>query len=530
MKRRDFIKSTVPAALLPSFLGGFSVKAFAENPALNTILGAQTDTDRVLVCIFLSGGNDGINTVIPLDQYSTLSNARSNVLIPQNQVLSLNGTSNTGLHPMMTGMQELYNQNKLQIIQSVGYPSPNFSHFRSTDIWTSASDSNQVLTSGWVGRYLDTDFPGYPSGYPNAIMPDPLAIQIGMNLPLMFQGAAANMVMTVNSPSIFNNWATGTPDPVPNTNAGNELAYLRLIANQTQQYAQGILSAYISVTSQYSGYPAPGTNYLADALKAVAKLIKGGLKTRVYLVGIGGFDTHASQVDSASVTTGSHATLLKNLSDAIYAFQMDMEYLQIQDRVMGMTFSEFGRRIQSNASLGTDHGAAGPLFLFGSKVQGGILGSNPVIPANTTVNDNLPMQYDFRSVYASILKDWFCVPQSDLDAILLNNFQPLPVVNADCTGVSIGDIIQQQDLISISNYPNPFSQKTTLRFETLGGHASIQIMDALGRTIATPVEGKYAAGKHEIRYNAEALIPGNYYCRLQNGSLQKVTVMQVVRE
>ncbi len=528
MKRRDFIKTTVPAALLPSLLGGFSIKAFAESPALNSLLAAQTDTDRVLVCIFLSGGNDGLNTVIPLDQYSKLSTARANVLIPQNQVLGLNGTTQTGLHPSMTGMRELYNQNKLQIIQSVGYPSPNFSHFRSTDIWTSASDSNQVLTTGWIGRYLDIDFPGFPNGYPNAVMPDPLAIQLGMNLPLMFQGPAANMVMTVNSPSIFDNWATGNPDPIPNTPAGDELAYIRLIANQTQQYAQGILSAYASVTNQYSGYPAVGTNYLAEVLKIIARLIKGGLKTRVYLVGVGGFDTHASQVESGASTTGTHAQLLKMLSDAIYAFQMDLEYLQVNDRVMGMTFSEFGRRIQSNASLGTDHGAAGPMFLFGSKVQGGILGSNPVIPATTTVNDNLPMQYDFRSVYASILKDWFCVPQPDLNTILLNNFQALPVVNADCTAVSIGDIIHKQDLVSVDNYPNPFAQKTNIRFETLGGLTCVQILDALGRVIFTPINGQYPSGKHEVVFDGTGLSAGNYYCRLQNGSLQKVNVMQKV--
>lgn len=516
--------------MLPSLLKGVTFSGYANSPRLGSLLdAATTDTDRVLVAIFLNGGNDGLNTVIPLDQYSNLSSARSNILINQSQVLSLNGTTLTGLHPSMTGMRTLYNEGKVQIVQDVGYPMPNFSHFRSTDIWTSASDSNQYLTTGWMGRYFDDEFPGYPAGYPSPTMPDPLAIQIGTNVPLMFQGAGANTVYSINSPNMFTNWNNGNSDPVPNTHAGDELKYLRLIAQQTQQYSQGIINAYIAVNQQYSGYPAAGTNYLADVLKVVARLIKGGLKTRVYLVSLYGFDTHSSQVVSGSTNTGTHANLLSMLSQAVFAFQRDLEFLQLDDRVLGMTFSEFGRRVQSNGSTGTDHGAAGPLFVFGKKVQGGILGNNPQIPTTTTVNDNVPMQYDFRSVYASILKDWFCVKPAALQSILLQNFQILPIVNADCTTIGIDQLQQQNELISIGNYPNPFTTKTTIEFRTLGGHSLVQVFDPLGRLVAVPADGQYAAGKHQVAFDAEGLPPGNYYCRFQNGSLQKVNVMQLVR-
>src|SRR5205085_1396413 len=153
MKRRDFFKKTIPATLLPSLLNGFSFRAFAGSPLMQALTTSAL-TDHVLVLIQLNGGNDGLNTVIPLDQYSTLSSARSNILIPDTQVLALNGYAATGLHPSMTGIQHLFNDGKVQIVQGVGYPSPNFSHFRSTDIWLTGADSNQVLNSGWAGRYL----------------------------------------------------------------------------------------------------------------------------------------------------------------------------------------------------------------------------------------------------------------------------------------------------------------------------------------------------------------------------------------
>lgn len=529
MKRRDFIKTTVPAVVLPALINGLPMKAYAENAMLNSLAGMQTATDRVLVMINLNGGNDGLNTVIPLDQYSTLSSARANILINSNQVLSLNGSTTTGLHPAMSGMRGMFNDGKLQIVQSVGYPNPSYSHFRATDIWISGSDYNQTLVTGWAGRYLDKEYPGFPVGYPNATMPDPLAIQIGNGLPLLFQGPSANMAMTVSDANIFSNWASGITDPAPATNAGKELSYIRLIAQQTQQYSNAIIAAYNNVTNQYSGYPSTGSNPLADVLKAIARLIKGGLQTRIYLVTMGGFDNHSDQVVSGATQTGTHATLLQWLSEGITAFQNDLAYLQIEDRVLGMTFSEFGRRILSNNSLGTDHGAAAPLFLFGTKVQGGILGTNPTIPTGVTVNDNLPMQYDFRSVYASILKDWFCVPQPDLDTILLQNYQTLPIINADCTSVSMEEVIKNTDLISISGYPNPFVDKTSIAYETLGGHTMIQIIDALGRVVATPVNQVLPQGQYNTVFALEGLPTGTYYCRLQNQSLQKMATLVAVR-
>ncbi|MBC8145054.1 MAG: hypothetical protein H7X80_05670, partial [bacterium] len=204
MKRRDFLKRTAPAAVLPLMLGGFSVKAFARSPFLDALAKSAVDTDRVLVLVQLMGGNDGLNTVIPLDQYSAYTNARSNIAIAEAQALKL--TNATGLHPQMGPMHQMFGQGKLRLVQSVGYPSPNFSHFRSTDIWLTASDSeDETVATGWMGRYLDSEFPGYPTAYPNASMPDPLAIQIGSSLSTVLEGPAANMGMSFSNPASFYN-------------------------------------------------------------------------------------------------------------------------------------------------------------------------------------------------------------------------------------------------------------------------------------------------------------------------------------
>lgn len=524
MKRRDFLRTTLPAAILPSVINGFSIKSFAADSPLARLLGGGTDNDHVLVIVQLQGGNDGLNMVIPKDEYSSYLNARSNIAIAENNILALHGNDKTGLHPSMTGLQTLYNEEKLGIVQSVGYPQPNFSHFRATDIWMSGSDSNQVLNNGWGGRYLDYEFPNFPNGYPNSSMPDPLGIQIGSVTSLMFQGPSVSMGMSLSNPTSFYNLISGVEDPAPNTRAGKELQYIRLVAKQTSQYAEVVKSAALNVTSQAT-YPV--NNSLGDQLKIVARLVKGGLKTKIYMVSYSGFDTHSLQTVSTDTSTGTHANLLKNVSDAIKAFQDDLTYLGVAERVMGFTFSEFGRRIKSNSSTGTDHGAAAPLFVFGNNARQTVHGTNPVIPNPVTVNDNIPMQYDFRSVYATLLQDWLCVKTADLQQVMLQNFQNLPLINtAACSPV----IPNTSGVTLIDNYPNPFTTSTTIRFNTSGGHTLIQVMDTSGRVIATPVDRDYPlGGNYTITFNSGALPNGVYYARFQNGAVQQVRSMIKVR-
>ncbi|MBK7341786.1 MAG: DUF1501 domain-containing protein [Saprospiraceae bacterium] len=527
MKRRKFLKAVAPVAIMPSLIDKLSFKAFPSPDILRGLTNSEIPNDHVLVMIFLNGGNDGLNTVVPLDQMSNLANARGNILLPEGQLHKI-VDKQIGLHPALGGFKTLYDEDKLQIVQSVGYPQPNFSHFRSTDIWASGSDADQYLDSGWIGRFLETNFPGYPNGYPNPDNPDPLAIQLGSNMPLLFQGDSAQMAFNVSSPDIFNVNVDPTSDPAPNTPAGEELTYIRTITGQINDYAEQIVSAYIQGSNAYSGYPAEGTNYLADELKAVARLIKGGLKTRIYMVSLYGFDTHAEQVVAGNTGTGVHATLLKFLNDAVFSFQRDLEQLGEADRVLGMTFSEFGRRVISNGSVGTDHGAAAPLFLFGNKVQPGVLGNNPVIPSGANVDDNLPMQYDFRSVYASVLSKWFCMDAMTTDDILLQPFQDLPVIKDTCS-VSFDPLDPTGGELKVDVYPNPMVDRVQVQVVSPGGYSRLEFFDPLGRVVQTRNLGTVARGTYTYDLYNEGYSPGSYYVRVQCGSHQQVKLIQIVR-
>jgi uncharacterized protein (DUF1501 family) len=431
MKRRNFLKAA-PVVTLPLLIKGFPVEAMHTNPLLK-LLGEQTlNNGRVLVLVQLNGGNDGLNTVIPLDRYAELTNARANILLPADKVLKLNNSLTTGLNTAMVEMQEMYNNGLLNIVQGVSYPNPSFSHFRATDIWLTGSASNQYLTTGWLGRTIDQQYPGYPDVLPHA---DPLAIQIGSQASSMMQTLQTNAAFTVTDPSSFNDLINGTIPVMPDTPYGNELTYLRKQQQSTEDYALVIKNAN-SAGANIATYPA--NNSLANQLKIVARLIKGGLKTPIYIVNHpNSFDTHAAQVVSTDHTTGYHANALGLLSKAIDAFQKDLAALGIKDRVTGMTFTEFGRRIKSNDSSGTDHGTSIPMFFFGTKLNPALTGSSPVLPANAGTNDQIPMQFDFRSVYYTVLRDWFQLTDADLSSVLFQPYQALPIFSQLALPVNI---------------------------------------------------------------------------------------------
>jgi len=522
MKRRSFIKRTASSALLPVFINGLSFRSYGSSPLLRMLAAKAALNDKVLVLVQLNGGNDGLNTLIPLDQYTNLTAARSNIMIQDSKVLKLNGFTKTGLHPAMTGMHNLFNnESSLNIIQAVGYPSPNFSHFRSTDIYLSASDSNQVINSGWVGRYLDDAYPGFPNTFPNSDMPDPLAISIGGVVSQALQGPEVNMGMAISDPNSFYNFADGISDPVPNTPAGKELAYIRLIAKQTDKYADSVKAAYNAASTKSTLYATSG-NSLSDQLKIVARLVAGGLKTKIFMVQLGGFDTHSNQVNTTGGTeTGSHADLWSKVSVGISAFMDDCKKLGVADRVAGMTYSEFGRRIASNASLGTDHGAAGPSFVFGTKVNPTVIGTNPTIPSVVNAADNVAMQNDFRQVYSSILQQWFGLTKTEAAGVLLQDFTTLPIFKT--TG-NVGNLTEA-NITLVENYPNPFKNTTTIKLQTTGGFTQIKIYDAIGNEVATLVDKVLPSGLHEIIFDGSRLSQGNYYYNIISGSKRVSKVM-----
>ena len=530
MNRREFITRAVPATTLPFLLNGFALKAYGSSPIIEALTSAAFSTNRILVLVQLVGGNDGLNMVIPLDRYSSLSAARSNILIPSNKVLGL--TAATGLHPAMTGLQSLYNNGQLLVVQSVSYPNPNFSHFRATDIWLTATDANVIGNTGWLGSYLDKDFPGYPGAYPTPAVPDPLAIQISSVVTPGLQGPTISMGMAVTNPNA-SYFLPGGSDTPPATPAGHEITFIRQVAQATQTYTTSIKTAASKGKNLSTLYPAAGQNSLADQLKIVAQLIAGGLQSRIYVVNIGGFDTHSVQVTASDTTLGAHATLLGKLSVGITAFEDDLRLMGAQDRVLGMTFSEFGRRIVSNASLGTDHGTSEPIIMFGTKVKAGIMGTSPVLPATPTVNDNIPLQFDFRSVYASVLKDWFGASPAELQVAITGTItNPLTssvVASGAIAGAGSGGNLPREYSLE-QNYPNPFNPSTVIRYELPGGaNVLLDVYNSVGERVATLVDGPQGAGIHEVNFNGGSLASGMYLYRLKAGSYQETRKMLLVK-
>ncbi len=225
MRRRDFLRAVAPVTML----GGFRIDALSRLPFMGVLQGA-IDNDHVLVLVQLVGGNDGLNTMIPLEFYGDYVAARSNIAIPQGKILKLDNNLKNGFHPSFTGMQALYNNDQLAVLQSVGYPDADGSHFRATDVWLEGADEDQFLTTGWVGRFLSTSYPNFPAGYPNAEMPDPLGIQIGSVISPVFQAAVGTTAMAVPSDVDFYNLINGITEPEPDTPMGNELSYLRDVA------------------------------------------------------------------------------------------------------------------------------------------------------------------------------------------------------------------------------------------------------------------------------------------------------------
>ncbi len=508
MDRRRFLKSGLPMAAFPLLshkLNAATLSALSPFGGLE----ATAQSDNIVVIIRLDGGNDGLNTVIPLDQYDNLAKARANILIPGAKVLKLN--DKTGLHPAMTGMQNLFKDGKLSIIQNVGYPSHNQSHFRSTDIWFTGSDYNQILNTGWLGRYLDQKYPGYPNGYPNANFPDPPSIQIGSVLSTLLQGSVAPNGMTITNPNSFYTLVSGNVDAAPATPAGHELTFVRRMIDQTQQYATTIKTAAGKVVNKSTLYD--DKNSLSKQLKIVANLIGGGLKTKVYVVSMGGFDTHSAQVDEADITLGKHAQLLGYLSSAIEAFMDDLKLLGVNDRVLGLTISEFGRRIQSNASFGTDHGTSAPHFVFGNNAIGGIIGSSPVIKPTITVNDNVAMQNDYRSIYSTILKDWLGADTALLQQTLLKDFPTLPIIGP--AGIHKADK-GLPDFTLEQNFPNPARGYTSIRYAVPhNSQVTLQIFDLRGQLIQTLFQGPQEAGIKTYSLDVTKFNPGRYVYRLQ---------------
>ena len=409
--RRNFLKTAAIAG------AGANVIMHA-GPMANGLWGAahKADNDNILVVVELGGGNDGLNTCVPFAD-DTYYKARPTLAVDKKRVLKINDYF--GLHEKLKDLKSIYDDGNLAIINGVGYPNPNRSHFRSMEIWRTASDSDKYERNGWVGNYLDDltekNF-------------DPLfGIAIAPNFPQTFtsnNGAGVSFQQAGQFKWKTDGDGGDTIDKfrrlnkVQNDhNSDSNIDFLRRITQNIAKSSDRVLkTAAKGAKRKMPKYPA-GNNRLSIDLKTIANLINGGLPTKVYYASFNGFDTHANQVRS-------HESLIERFGQAVNAFYTDLKQSGHSKKVTILCYSEFGRRVAQNGSQGTDHGTAGPMFVIGDNIKAGVHGKYPSL-TDLDAGD-LKYNVDFRSVYSTILNDWF---KTDSKAILGKNFNDLELIS-----------------------------------------------------------------------------------------------------
>ena len=421
--RRQFLTYGLTLASAATTVPHFISESAKGMLNTNLLLSSQPGVpqDHVLVIVQLGGGNDGLNTVVPFgngDYY----NARQGIAIPESQVLGLSRDQGIGLHPRLEGVKELYDDGMMTVIQGVGYPNPNRSHFKSMDIWHTGDTSG--IGDGWLGRYFDNTCAGEPGGCSGHS-----GIAIGRSAPLAMSGRAYKPI-SFETEDLFK-WTghelhesltepydsiTGREPEHEDEDDGMETneSFLMRTAMDARVASEQIREA-VRLNPLVS-FPRNG---LGEQLAMVSAMIRAGLDTRVYYVTLGGFDTHAGQ----GAAGGRHANLLGTWSEALRAFYNDLKAHRNDGRVLTLTFSEFGRRVGQNGSGGTDHGTAAPMFLTGPMVRSGIMGKHPSL--RDLDNGDLKFHTDFRTIYAGVLEGWM---GADSTEVLGRKFRPASVV------------------------------------------------------------------------------------------------------
>lgn len=519
INRRDFIKAT-SMATIPLTLSGFPLFAMSRPSAAFS----GGENDKILVLVQLQGGNDGLSTIYHADQYVNLQAVRENIIVPEDSIINFH--NEYGFHPAMQGMKDVWDMECLGIVQNVGYPNQNRSHFRSTDIWNSASSAEEFVNTGWIGRFYDLNYSDYPSGYPNTDCPHPFALTMGKIVSETCQGANANYSLSLLDPLNPGTALVSAEGNIPADCFGDALTFVNETVAQTNAFSTVISDAANAGNNLSTKWDNLDTE-LAEKLKNVAKLISGGLQTKVYIVQLGGFDTHDNQVVNGETNTGIHTELLKELSDAICAFQDDLNLLNVSDRVIGMTYSEFGRRIRSNAALGTDHGTAAPLLLFGSCVDNKILGDHPEIDTAVGADEGVAMQYDFRDIYGTILQNWLGLNESNVFEVLYPEFTALPLIREECL-ISTNVIHNEVAEINIKAYPNPTSDFIRLSYFSKESSSIINILNSSGGLVFTKKAEGEKHSVHEFSLDVRNFTRGTYYIHIKNRHFSKTKKVIVI--
>jgi uncharacterized protein (DUF1501 family) len=418
--RREFLCHSLPLAAVAGTVPSFLARTVLAAPLAQGRTSIPGIPDQhILVVVQLSGGNDGLNTLVPYNDDAYYA-ARPTLGIPSGQVVPLD--ARVGLHPGLAPLRPLLDEGEVALVQGVGYPNPNRSHFRSMEIWHTASGAETRWAHGWIGRYFDSTCAGEDP------IPATAAVAVGREAPQALRtpdGGTAGVVL--DDPQSYAWQPAGrsttqdrrqkslmqaTIEGFSRDTGIPHIDYLQRTAMDVSLSADRIAAADKKYRSR-TAYPGTG---FADQLRLVAKLITGGLDTRVFYVSLGGFDTHANQPDV-------HQRLLRTLAEGIAAFRQDLAEHGEWERVLMMGFSEFGRRVAQNDSRGTDHGAAGPMFLFGTSVHGGAIGEHPSL--TDLYHGDLKYGIDFRSVYATVLDQWLGLPHQQ---VLGQSFDPAPIL------------------------------------------------------------------------------------------------------
>lgn len=504
--RRSFIQALGLSGIGSMAFANTNI-TFSGNSTLSAAL-AAADSDKILLVIKLFGGNDGLNMIIPINEYDLYAAARPTIKIPETSLIKL--TDDKGLNNQMVNLEKLWGEGSMKVVNSVGYPSQSKSHFRGTDAWASAEIESGVYDTGWLGRYFENQYSDYLLSPPES----PPAIEIGSIRNIAFDGDENKYSFSVASVasllSIANTGITYPLENLPDCEYGEKLKFLRSTFNNSYSYADKIYQAYSSSSDYTSGdgYPTDDTN-LGESLNLIARLIKGNLGTKVYMVTLSGFDTHTNQVED-------QGELLEVLSQAVSYFHEDLKQAGWGDKILTMTQSEFGRRVAENGSSGTDHGSSGPIMLFGEGLNGSsFVGEHASLESSELVSNNLDYTTDFRQVYATILKEWMCVDSTIVDSVVLGESYEGLDLGFTCGGSSTSTS-SANTLSSLSYFEN---ENTIIQISaTLAQHIVVKLYAITGQEIGTLDNSMMYVGTKTINVNAvfPSLSYGYYIYRLSS--------------
>lgn len=506
MERRKFLQNSsavaVGALAAPYIMKG--ERLFDVKPMEKLLSAAD---DNILIILEMFGGNDGLNTILPYHQEEEYMKLRPQLNIPPDFAYQY-GSSNLYMHyglvddVVNNGLLGLMDQGRLAIVQGVGYPEPNLSHFRSQEIWLSGivdSDPKVKLLEGWLGRYFAHKLPNFPE-----VVPDhPLAVQLGSNLSLLFKSNKGHTGIALGKPDDFFNLGQGLtpkmglyPQPISSFHQ-KEFNFVHAIAKQSELYANAIKDAYDSGISkikvEYSGT-------LGEQMRTISALIAGGLKSKVYYVNISNFDSHAQQANADY--KGQHYLLMNSVAKAISEFLEDARQIGYAERVVGMTISEFGRRAYENASRGTDHGAASMQFVFGGSddfINGGYY-AEPGKPDLFDLDQfgNVKRDYDFQRIYADFLQNWFGATNEDISTIFGNYYLPIGLINQRQSSIDKCIVSNGEGYLRV--YPNPATTNSNISFELRGSaRIDLSIFSISGTKAISVCNGLYDAGQYNYK-------------------------------